>query len=281
MMDHNSNRHSQLDELVRRVRSQAGLGAAFAGTIDPAAGGYQITHVIGRRMGSLLNLAVDVGAGVGGKALILAKPVGVSDYSRADGITHHYDSRVAPTGLRSIFAVPAMVGGAPRAMVYGALHHPVEISDVRLSIVRRLVRQVELDFRIEDEVRRRLAELDNTSRMTRMREELREIYCETRAVASRIADPELKARMVALSERARAQATEGDAGSKRLRNRLTKREVDVAAQVSAGHTNAEVAARLGLVESTVKAYLKSAMRKLEVRNRVELVAACRRAGLIA
>lgn len=51
---------------------------------------------------------------------------------------------------------------------------------------------------------------------------------------------------------------------------LTLREAQVAAGVARGHTNAEVAERLGIVEKTVKNVLMSVFTKCTVRNRVEL-----------
>lgn len=59
---------------------------------------------------------------------------------------------------------------------------------------------------------------------------------------------------------------------RRLQSRfgLTLREAQVAAGVSKGRTNAEVAERLGIVEKTVKNVLMSVFTKCKVRNRVEL-----------
>jgi DNA-binding CsgD family transcriptional regulator len=51
---------------------------------------------------------------------------------------------------------------------------------------------------------------------------------------------------------------------------LTLREAQVAAVVARGHTNAEVAAKLGIVEKTVKNVLMAVYHKCSVRNRVEL-----------
>lgn len=62
--------------------------------------------------------------------------------------------------------------------------------------------------------------------------------------------------------------------------RLTPRELDVIVQVAAGLSSADAADRLGLAPATVKSYLKSAMRKTGVHNRLALVAECRRSGLI-
>ncbi|WP_039738412.1 helix-turn-helix domain-containing protein, partial [Saccharomonospora halophila] len=61
---------------------------------------------------------------------------------------------------------------------------------------------------------------------------------------------------------------------------LAPRERDVLAEVARGLTNAEIAERLALRPETVKAYLRSAMRKLDVHSRHHAVAAARRAGLL-
>ena len=59
---------------------------------------------------------------------------------------------------------------------------------------------------------------------------------------------------------------------RRLQSRfgLTVREAQVAGGVAKGHTNAEVAGQLGIVEKTVKNVLMSVFNKCNVRNRVEL-----------
>ncbi|MGH3519400.1 MAG: LuxR C-terminal-related transcriptional regulator [Haloechinothrix sp.] len=270
--------HQRLEELVKRVRLQAGLDATFGGEVGQD--GFVIDCTAGDRMQSLVNLNIQVGAGLGGKALVLARPVSVADYPHAGGITHHYDQAVSAAGLRSVFAIPVMPSGAPRAIIYGALRNPVPISDMRLSIVHRSIKQFEFDLRVQDEVERSLAELDAEASMARMREELRDIYAETRAIADKITDPLLRTRIESLCERARSNSVAGEPRIVLPSSPLTKRELDVAVQVSAGHTNGEVAERLGLLPSTVKSYLKSAMRKLGVRNRMEFVTECRRTGLI-
>lgn len=279
-MDDEPSIHQRLDELIRRVRVQAGLDATFAGIVSPGADGFTIDTTSGERMESLFNLGILVGAGLGGKALMLARPAAVSDYGNANGITHHYDQAVSAAGLRSVFAIPVVPSDTPRAVVYGALRSPVPISDTRLSIVHRSIRQFEFDLRVREEVERNLAERGTETSMARMREELRDIYAETRAIADKITDPALKERIEALCERARSNALSRSPAPALPATSLTKRELDVVAQVAAGLSNADVAARLGLVPSTVKSYLKVAMRKFGVHNRMALVTECRRAGIV-
>src|SRR5438270_159229 len=52
---------------------------------------------------------------------------------------------------------------------------------------------------------------------------------------------------------------------------LTSREHEILRRAARGETNAEIAKAIFLSPTTVKSYIQSALRKLEVRNRVEAV----------
>lgn len=61
---------------------------------------------------------------------------------------------------------------------------------------------------------------------------------------------------------------------------LAPREREVLALVGAGLSNAEIGERLHLVEGTVKAYVSSALGRLELRNRVQAAVLAYEAGLV-
>jgi DNA-binding CsgD family transcriptional regulator len=61
--------------------------------------------------------------------------------------------------------------------------------------------------------------------------------------------------------------------------RLTPREREVLGLVIEGHTNQEIAVRLGIQEQTVKAHVSILLDKFHARNRVSLAVAALRKGI--
>jgi len=78
--------------LLHDVRRVAGVDLAVGTLMAADADHYVVDQLVGVTTEGLRNLRVTVGAGLGGKATLLGKPVQVTDYCRAGGITHDYDA---------------------------------------------------------------------------------------------------------------------------------------------------------------------------------------------
>ncbi|WP_373431052.1 response regulator transcription factor [Streptomyces canus] len=259
-----------------RLRRTTGLPVAFGGLVEPDRSRIRISELSGTATTSLLALAVTSGNGLGGKAVALARPCAVADYSMSRQISHEYDAAVAAEGLRSVLAVPVVVRRRVRGVLYGALRDARPLGDRTLTAAVDAARDVEQALVVDDEARdvlvaaRAEPRRDDTSTW----EQVREAHAALRALAPRIGDPALRADLLD----ACALLTPDAATAKGIA--LAPRELDVLACVAAGATNAATADRLGVRAETVKAYLRSAMRKLGARTRGEAVVAARRAGLL-
>ncbi|MEZ7157045.1 response regulator transcription factor [Streptomyces sp. MAD19A] len=267
---------------LARLRRATGLPVAFGGLVEPGRRQVRISELSGTATPALSSLAVTPGNGLGGKAVALARPCAVTDYSISRQISHEYDAPVAAEGLRSVVAVPVVVRRRVRAVLYGALRAARPLGDRTLGEAVQVARDVEQALLVREEAAELLAVADPVPEAGAdpwrepgagaERERVREAHAALRALAPRIADPALRAQL--LDACALLTARETPSGAVRL----APREVDVLAWVAAGATNGAAAARLGLTAETVKAYLRSAMRKLGARTRGEAVVAARRAG---
>ena len=61
---------------------------------------------------------------------------------------------------------------------------------------------------------------------------------------------------------------------------FTDREIDILKELVSGASNAEIAEKLGLKESTVKMHVKNMLQKTGYRSRLELAVKVRHMGLI-
>ena len=223
-------------------------------------------------------LAVRPSAGLGGATMVAGRPMSVADYRKASTITHDYDGPVLQEGIRSILAVPVVVEGRARAVLYGAYRAAAPIGDRTADLMIGVARRLSRELRVRDEVDRRLrlreAQLANCRRRGRA-EEIREVHA---AAAPPGRGPVGTARVAGAAARARRPAGAGRPGDRTVT--LTPRELDVLAQVALGCTNAEAAQRLSLKPETVKSYLRSATAKLGAHTRHEAVSKARRSRLL-
>ena len=230
---------------------------------------------------SLSRLAVTAGNGLGGKAVALARPCAVTDYSVSRQITHEYDAAVAAEGLRSVLAIPVVVRRRVRGVLYGALRTAQPLGDRTLTAAVAAARDVEQALVVREEVRGLLEAARPTPYEDRGAawEQVREAHAALRALAPRISDPALRTELLDACGLLAESPAAAPADPRRV-VQLAPREVDVLTCVAAGATNAVAAERLGLRVETVKSYLRSAMRKLGAHTRGEAVVVARRGGLL-
>lgn len=262
------------------LRGQAGMDTAFGAKVQADGRAMKILGIRGALTQSLAGLTVASGAGLGGKSLVLRRPTRVRDYLAAKGITHDYDHAVSQEQLRTVVAVPVRVDSAARYVIYLGNRTQLELGDRWLDGLGPYVRAFERALAVQDEVQRqlRLVAPRPGERPLLSVGELREIACELAALAGEVVDDGLKKRLQALQQRVAPGLTAPGDGQPTVG--LAPREIAVLEQVAAGYSNADVAERLGLQPSTVKSYLKSAMRTLGVNNRVQAIVAARAAGAI-
>lgn len=269
-------------ELAQRTR----FPVAFGGLIED--GEVAVSTIVGTRTRSIEGLRVRPDRGLGGRAMTELRPRMTSDYGASRQFTHDYDGFILGEGLRTLLAIPIIVSGHSRGVIYAGAWRESPVGGVTTAPAMTVAEAVASELRIRDEVERRLRTMSPSppSLAPARREELRESFAELRSISAEIADEPLRARLSRLEERLIAFA--GDEPSPATGPvtrpipvvRLSPRETDVLACVALGATNAETAAQLGLREGTVKAYLGTAMSKLDASTRHAAVARARRAGIL-
>jgi DNA-binding NarL/FixJ family response regulator len=266
-------------ELARRTR----FPVAFGGLLED--GAVSVTSITGSRTRSLEGLQVRLERGLGGRAMTELRPRMTSNYGASRQITHDYDGFVLGEGLRTLVAIPIVVAGRSRGVLYAGAWQESPVGGVTTTPALTVADAVASELRVQDEVERRIR---STARSTAPitpseREELRESFAELRSISSTVTDASLRARLGNLEQKLIAVADTTATGPITRPVplvRLSPREMDVLSCVALGHTNSEIATQLGLREGTVKAYLGTAMSKLDASTRHAAVARARRAGIL-
>lgn len=267
-----------VDQLTRRTR----FPVAFGGFERD--GAVHISAIAGARTRHLEGLVVQAGRGLGGRALVERRPRLALDYRSSRVITHDYDRAVLGEGIATLFAVPVLVGGRARGVLYCGSWSESPVGDVVTGPAFDIASDLATELRVRDEVERRLAAAmpptPAGSLSGSVREELRQSYVELRTIASSVSDSALRDRLEHVERRLAALSAETADTPAEPDVRLSRRETDVLACAAVGSRNAEIAVILGLKEVTVKSYLQSAMAKLDVSSRHAAVVKARRAGIL-
>ncbi|GAA0937395.1 LuxR C-terminal-related transcriptional regulator [Actinocorallia libanotica] len=265
-------------QALRLLRDRSGLPVIFGGQVLD--GNLTLAQFLGVRTSGLRGLRVAPGTGLGGRVLAAARPMTLNDYGTAGSITHDYDTPVLAEGIRAVTAVPVTVQGAVRGVLYAADRGPDPLGGRAQSLLADTAHRLAAELSVRDEVDRRLRlarTLPAAPADPRLTEELRALHAELRGIAQDAADPALRARLQSAARRLTTLTSPQDPPPP---NPLSPRELDVLSQVALGCTNAEAADRLSLHPETVKAYLRSAMRKLDAHTRHEAVVSARRRGIL-
>ncbi|GAA1994327.1 helix-turn-helix transcriptional regulator [Microbacterium pumilum] len=271
-----------IERAVADLARQSQFPLAFGGIEHD--GAVEVTATVGTRTRNLHGLIVHADRGLGGRALVEKRPRLALDYRTSRNITHDYDRAVLGEGIVTLFAIPVIVTGTARGVLYCGTWAQVSVGDVIARPAFAVAGTLATELRIRDEVERRVslapAATGEPGLDAVAREELRESYAELRSIAAVVTDDDVRRRLEVLEQRRAALSNEGAGRPVDHGIALSPRETDVLARVALGSTNAEIASSLSLKEGTVKSYLQSAMSKLEASTRHAAVAKARRAGIL-
>ena len=265
---------------IAALREQTGIPVTIGGVVGE---GHTLvlSESLGMRTSAMKDLTVHYGAGVGGRGMATRKPVGVADYGRAGVITHEYDLPVLSEGLRSMAAIPVIVGREVRAVLYAGVHSSVRFGEKVLGQMQATARTLEQEIAVNDALAARgeaplarSAQGEGGWDDVLVNERMRETHARLRMLASRTGDDDVRVELERICSEMVAPPPDMPTA------RLSRRELDVLSCVAQGKTNIETATEMGIGAETVKSYLRSVMRKLDAHTRFEAVNAARRMGVL-
>lgn len=267
------------DEAIRSalasLKTETGIPVTMFATMLPD-NRLQITNWIGLRTPALQDVVIESGVGLGGLVVTTRRPVGVTDYVRANNISHEKDSLIQDEGLHSLVAVPVIVQREMRGVLYVGVHSPVRLGDKVIEEVAMTARCLEQEFAVFAASRRgdkgsvRSGHVMNGAEW----EQVRSTHSKLRMLANRVEDESLRKELESLCDQMVSPVRVKQS------TKLSARELDVLSCVALGHTNVEAAEEMGIGAETVKSYLRSVMRKLGAHTRYEAVNAARRIGAL-
>ncbi|MFD1203200.1 LuxR C-terminal-related transcriptional regulator [Leucobacter albus] len=302
-------RRSPVAGALSSAREATNLEVLFGGYAAPDAHQFTITHAFGATTPALTGLVIRRGEGLGGLALAHRAPTLARDYLHDATISRHYDPAVEAESLRSVVAYPIVIDGSARGIVYGARRQAGEFAAHEVQSVRAAAEAVAFRVAVDEAVQQRIESAETAEYLRQVHaapaepewERVRVAFAELRELARTVVDVEAQSGIQAVLDKltpsaggepavggsasvdasttARGSASSSTALAAAIpAPRLSAREIDVLALVALGLGNREIGERLHLELETVKSYLRSAMRKLGARNRVESVALARGLG---
>ncbi|MEV7134616.1 GAF domain-containing protein [Arthrobacter sp. NPDC093128] len=140
---------------IRETAARTGSAVYFAGLVNRTE--LTITEFFGTATHGLKNLSVQPGEGVGGRALSQARTVWVADYFDSDSITHHHDDAVRIEGLRTMVALPILVDGRARCILYAATRERTSIGECVVTELSASASRISRELAIRDEVDHRVS----------------------------------------------------------------------------------------------------------------------------
>ncbi|XTR51371.1 GAF domain-containing protein [Pseudarthrobacter sp. So.54] len=149
----------------------------------------QLTDFLGTATSSLHQVVVVPGAGLGGRVLTQRRPFLVEDYIASEGITHEYDLAVRRERLTSMAAVPVVVRGRSRAVLYIASRDRTPLGEKAVSEAAAAAAEIAEELRVRDEVDRRVSIIDTARAAPALAldrswlEHVREAHAELRSLA--------------------------------------------------------------------------------------------------
>jgi DNA-binding CsgD family transcriptional regulator len=268
---------------VLALRRDSGLPiAGVAWVVDPQL--LRIGETSGAKSQGRRGFPVPAGPGLIGEVLTTRRLTAVSDYGSSQQITHEYDAFIAAEEVRAMAAAPVIVGTTVRAALFVGSRDAVRLGDRVLTAVAEAARDLEQFLASREHAHRILTEARcgrNTASPhdTAALEQVHEIHLELLALAATLGETRLKEHFGGVCSLLESGCCSGRTKPEPA-TRLSPRELDVLAAVAAGCTNLDICDRLGIGLETVKGHLRSAMRKLGTRTRLEAVTAARRAALL-
>ncbi|WP_172592113.1 GAF domain-containing protein [Subtercola boreus] len=147
-----------LQKTLKSLTLRAEFPLAFGGLVTKD--GAPLTAFVGTRGSTLNGLIIEPTEGLGGRAIAERRPVTATQYRGSPAITHRYDREVLAEQIVCLLAVPVVVNGSVRAVVYGAHRTATQLGDPVIRTSLALATALGFEYSVHDEVERRLAVLE-------------------------------------------------------------------------------------------------------------------------